>query len=206
MIKNILFDFDGVILDSMPTREYGFREVFKKFDDDLVERLLEFHNINGGLSRYVKIRYFYEELLKQKISDEEIKKIADKFSIIMKKELIDKKYLIKETLNFLEDKGSKYNLHIVSGSDEIELRYLCEELDVAKYFHSIHGSPTHKNDLVKNVLKEYRYTLEETILIGDSINDYEASKINGIEFYGYNNEELKKVSYIYLDSYEDVKN
>ena len=204
MIKNILFDFDGVILDSMPIREYGFRKIFEKFDDELVERLLEFHNANGGLSRYVKIRYFYEELLKSSISDDDVNKIANDFSLIMKKELIDKKYLIKQTLEFLEQKSSSYNLNIVSGSDEKELRYLCKELGVDKYFHSIHGSPTHKNNLVENVLKDYNYNLDETILIGDSINDYEASEINGIEFYGYNNEELKKVSYVYLDNYKNL--
>jgi len=204
VIKNILFDFDGVILDSMPIREYGFRKIFEKFDDELVERLLEFHNANGGLSRYVKIRYFYEELLKSSISDDDVNKIANDFSLIMKKELIDKKYLIKQTLEFLEQKSSSYNLNIVSGSDEKELRYLCKELGVDKYFHSIHGSPTHKNNLVENVLKDYNYNLDETILIGDSINDYEASEINGIEFYGYNNEELKKVSYVYLDNYKNL--
>ena len=63
MIKNILFDFDGVILDSMPTRNYGFKKIFEKFDDNLVDIFLIYHNKNGGLSRYVKIKYFYNELL-----------------------------------------------------------------------------------------------------------------------------------------------
>ena len=36
MIKNILFDFDGVILDSMPVRDFGFREIFKEFDKELL--------------------------------------------------------------------------------------------------------------------------------------------------------------------------
>ena len=67
MIKNILFDFDGVILDSMPIREYGFRKIFENYDVALVEKLLVYHNQNGGLSRYVKIRYFFEKLLYKKI-------------------------------------------------------------------------------------------------------------------------------------------
>lgn len=202
MIKNILFDFDGVILDSMPVREYGFRKVFEGFDKELVEKLLEYHNENGGLSRYVKIRYFYEKLLNENISDDKIKSIAEEFSFIMKKELINKKYLILETVEFIKINYKKYNLHIVSGSDEKELRYLCNELDLEKYFISIFGSPIDKNDLVKTIFDEYKYKKEETILIGDSINDYEASKVNGIDFYGYNKSSLKKVSKIYLDSYK----
>ena len=204
MIKNILFDFDGVILDSMPVREYGFRKIFEEFSNDLVEQLLEYHNKNGGLSRYVKIRYFYEVLLNKDISDDEVNEFADKFSIIMKKGLIDKKYLIKETVKFLDDNYKNYNLHIVSGSDEKELRFLCRELDVDKYFISIYGSPIHKNDLVKNIFNKYNYKKYKTILIGDSINDYEASKVNGIDFYGYNNLELKEFSKIYLENYKEL--
>ena len=94
MIKNILFDFDGVILDSMPIRDYGFKMIFKDFDDDLINKLLEYHNQNGGLSRYVKIKYFYNKLLKQEILEDEIINYADIFSKIMKKELVNKKYLI----------------------------------------------------------------------------------------------------------------
>lgn len=204
MIKNILFDFDGVILDSMPVREYGFRKIFEKYNNDLVEKLLKYHNKNGGLSRYVKIRYFYEELLNKIISDDEVDSIAEKFSIIMRAKLTNKKYLILETVNFISNNHLKYNLHIVSGSDEKELRYLCRELEVEKYFKSIYGSPTHKNNLVKNVLTENKYKSKETILIGDSINDYQASEVNKIDFYGYNNIELKGLPGIYLEDYKGL--
>ncbi|MCT7599787.1 hypothetical protein [Aliarcobacter butzleri] len=36
MIKTIFWDFDGVILHSMPIRDYGFREIFKEFDKELL--------------------------------------------------------------------------------------------------------------------------------------------------------------------------
>ncbi|MCK5676918.1 MAG: HAD family hydrolase [Flavobacteriaceae bacterium] len=204
MIKNILFDFDGVILDSMPIREYGFRNIFKDFEDKLVEIFLEYHNKNAGLSRYVKIRYFYEKLLNQSISNNEVTKIAEKFSVMMRTELINKKYLIKETVEFLDRNHKKFKFHIVSGSDQNELRFLCKELDVEKYFISIYGSPIHKNDLVKNLLEKEKYNKNESILIGDSINDYNAAKINNIDFYGFNNAELKKVSKFYIKEYDNI--
>jgi phosphoglycolate phosphatase-like HAD superfamily hydrolase len=204
VIKNILFDFDGVILDSMPVRSFGFRRIFQQFDKDLVEKLLEFHNLNGGLSRYVKIKYFYEELLKRHITDDEVRVLAEEFSIIMREELIDKKYLIKETVELITNKYEKYNFHIVSGSDEKELKFLCKKLELGKYFKSIHGSPTNKNELVKNVLGINNYINDESILIGDSINDFEAAEINNIRFYGYNNDKLEDISYKYLYNYEEL--
>ncbi len=200
-IKTIFWDFDGVILDSMPIRDYGFAKIFEEFDKELVDKLLEYHTLNGGLSRYVKIRYFYNTLLGVEVNDEKVQELADKFSTIMKSELTNKKYLIKETVDFIEKNYQNYNFHIVSGSDEKELNYLCKELDLTKYFKTIEGSPTPKNDLVKKILEKYKYDPKECILIGDSINDYEAANINGIKFYGYNNEELRS-----LDEYiEDSK-
>ncbi|MCT7469052.1 HAD family hydrolase [Aliarcobacter cryaerophilus] len=202
MIKTIFWDFDGVILDSMPIRDYGFAKIFEKFDKELVDKLLEYHTLNGGLSRYVKIRYFYNTLLGLEISDEKVQELADKFSTIMKSELTNKKYLIKETVDFIEKNYQNYNFHIVSGSDEKELNYLCNELGLSKYFKTIEGSPTCKNDLVKNILEIYSYDPKESILIGDSINDYEAASINGIKFYGFNNKTLKGKDK-YIDQFEN---
>ena len=199
MIKTIFWDFDGVILDSMPIRDYGFAKIFEDFDKELVDRLLEYHTLNGGLSRYVKIRYFYNTLLNVEVSDEKVQEYADKFSTIMRNELTNKKYLIDETVEFIKLNYQNYNFHIVSGSDEKELNYLCKELELSQYFKTIEGSPTCKNDLVKNILQKYSYNPKECILIGDSINDYEAANANGIKFYGYNNVKLKK-----LDGY--IKN
>jgi len=204
MIKNILFDFDGVILDSMSIRDYGFKKIFKDFDDNLVNRLLEYHNQNGGLSRYVKIKYFYNKLLKQEISEEKIINYADNFSKIMKIELVDRNYLITDTLKFIQENYKKYNLHIVSGSDDKELKYLCKELGIDSFFQSVNGSPTHKNMLVKNVLSNNKYIESETILIGDSVNDYDAAIENNLEFYGFNNPDLVSISSQYLHDYNDL--
>jgi len=205
MIRNILFDFDGVILDSMPIRDYGFKKIFENFDTVLIEKLLDYHSKNGGLSRYVKIKYFYNEILGREISEDMLQHYADDFSRIMKRELINKKYLIADTTNFIKSNFEKYNLHIVSGSDESELRFLCKELGISNYFKSIHGSPTHKNELIKSLLLDNKYMSGETILIGDSINDYEAASVNNINFYGFNNIDLIKVSAKYLNNYQGLE-
>ena len=170
----------------------------------MIEKLLIYHNKNGGLSRYVKIRYFYNELLGREISEKEVDDYAANFSEIMKKELIKKQYLIVSTLVFIQGIFKKYNLHIVSGSDEKELRFLCKKLKISCYFKSIHGSPMHKNLLVKNILKNNRYAAQETVLIGDSINDYEAARANEVAFFGFNNIELEKISDKYIVDYNNI--
>jgi phosphoglycolate phosphatase-like HAD superfamily hydrolase len=150
IIKNILWDFDGVILDSMKVRDWGFREIFKSFDNEKVEELLKFHTLNGGLSRYVKIRYFYEDILGKELTENVVLEYANAFSVLMKKELINPNNLIVDSVQFIRDNYNKYRFHIVSGSDQEELRYLCKELAIDHYFLSIHGSPTPKNQLVRS--------------------------------------------------------
>ena len=192
-MKNILWDFDGVILNSMKVRDWGFEEIFKNFDQELINELLIFHRKNGGLSRYVKIRYFYEKILSKSISKEKIDKYAESFSVLMKMELIKSENLILDSLDYIKTNHQKYNFHIVSGSDQLELRFLCKELKIAQYFNSIHGSPTPKNQLVSNLLDTYQYDKENTCLIGDSINDYEAAEYNEISFFNYNNNEIRSL-------------
>ena len=180
----------------MPIRDYGFRRIFEYYSEDNIEKLISYHRDNGGLSRFHKIKYFYNEILKKDIDEEIIERYAQNFTIIMKNQLVDKKYLIQDSVNFIKLNYNQFNFHIVSGSEHNELNYLCEKLELEKYFLSINGSPTPKNDLVKNLLEKENYKKTETILIGDSVNDYEAAKINNIKFYGFNNLELRE-----LDSY-----
>ena len=58
---------------------------------------MEFHHKNGGLSRYVKFRYFYETIRNEKVTDEMITNLAQTFSDEMKHLLIDSNLLIQET-------------------------------------------------------------------------------------------------------------
>jgi len=200
-MKTILWDFDGVILDSMAVRDWGFEEIFKNFNSKDVSKLLKFHRENGGLSRYVKIRYFFEKVMGRDTSQEEILAYATSFSSLMKKELVNSSNLISDSINFIERNRKNYNFHIVSGSDDVELNYLCKELKISNYFISIHGSPTPKNELVKQLIDIHNYDSKNVSLIGDSINDYEAAKINGIKFYGYNNKKLVAISSEYIDTF-----
>ncbi|GAB2706128.1 HAD family hydrolase [Mucilaginibacter koreensis] len=200
--KNIIWDFDGVILDSMPIRDSGFSAIFEGYPAEQVEQLLAYHKSNGGISRFAKIRYFYQEILKQDITDEKVNDYAAAFSKIMKQRLTNKDLLIAESVAFIKSSYQKYNFHVVSASEQSELRYLIEYLNLQPYFKSVHGSPVPKIENVKKVIEENHYNRAETCLIGDSGNDHEASEINGIHFFGYNNLKLVDRGQGYLHNFD----
>lgn len=205
MIKTILWDFDGVILDSMKIKGNGFVELFNGYDKVFLDEIEKYHYANGGISRFNKIRYFYNKILKQDISEKKILELAEVFAKIIEKEINNKDNLIQDSVTFLKENYKKYNFHIVSGAEEKELQYLCRELCLNDFFISINGSPIEKDILVKNILKKYKYQTQEIILIGDSINDFNAAQKNEISFYGYNNIELK-VHGNYIKSFSNIKN
>lgn len=200
--KTILWDFDGVLINSLPVRDRGFREVLKGYPQDEIEQLVAYHEHNGGLSRYVKFRHFYEEIRKEEATEEKIDHLAKRFSKIMLDFLIDPRLLREGPINFVKENFKNYNFHIVSGSDGVELNKICKGLSLDGYFITIEGSPTPKNQLVKDILKKYGYDPKDTCLIGDSINDAEAAKVNEIGFFGYNNPKLKTDSNAYIDSFQ----
>ena len=204
-INTILWDFDGVILDSMAVRDWGFREILKDFPLEQVEQLIAYHRANGGLSRFVKIKYFYETILGKSISKEEIEIYANSFSSLMRKELINPANLIHDTVEYIKKECNNLRFHIVSGSAQDELRFLCKELGLAEYFLSIYGSPTPKKELVAKVLFENGYNNLQCCLIGDSLNDYEAAEVNSINFFGFNNDLLIDYGIGYIDNFKDFK-
>ncbi len=202
--KVLFWDFDGVILDSMDVRDRGFEIVLADFPAGQVEKLMAYHRRNGGLSRYVKFRYFYEEILGESLSDERLQQLAASFSEIMLKELGNKNLLISDTLEFLNSTDSRFKMHVVSGSDQEELRQLCKRLEVDHFFDSIHGSPIPKTDWVREILAEKSYEKSATALIGDSVNDLDAARDNGIDFIGYNNPDLRAEADHYIETFRPL--
>lgn len=194
-IKYILWDFDGVIIDSEMIRQKGFRYALREYDEDLVDKLIDYHCENGGISRYEKFDYFLREILSYSGNiKSQLKNFLADYSSVMEREMTDSNLLIRESLEFIQENYENFEMHIVSASDDTELKNLASALSISVYFRSINGSPTPKVDLVKNIISEYNYVRDEIVLIGDSINDYHAAKDNNIHFMGVGKKSLVELS------------
>ncbi len=190
----LLWDFDGVLLDSMPVRNDAFRHVLKDFPTADVEALVEWHVRNGGLSRYVKFRRFQTEILGMTLNEPLVQQWAGEFSDYCKSRLVDPALLIAPSNQLLPALAARLPMHVVSGSDGNELRGLCDALGLTPYFISIEGSPTPKTELVAEIMRRHAYAPERTWLIGDSTNDFQAAHANGLQFMGFANPEVRTCS------------
>jgi HAD superfamily hydrolase (TIGR01549 family) len=188
-------------MDSNPVRTYGFEEVLKGYPQQQVDELIAFHKQNGGLPRYDKFRYFFEKIRGEQVNEEKIARLSARFSELMLARLMDSSLLIPDSVAFIKANYKKFIMHIVSGSDQAELRAVCAYLNLTQYFISIVGSPILKPKLVKQLLYDYCYTSTEVAFIGDSANDYDAALNNNIDFYGYNNASLMALSGLYINKF-----
>jgi phosphoglycolate phosphatase-like HAD superfamily hydrolase len=182
----LFWDFDGVLIDSNGVRDEGFLRVLAGYPEGQLEQFMDFHRENGGLSRFVKFRYFFEELRKEPVSEAQIYELHLAFTAIMRELLADPARLIEPTVEYLRTHGARQPMHVVSGSEEGELRDLCQRLGLTPYFRSIHGSPAGKAEIIGGLLEAHGYPPEQCIMIGDAINDVHGAVATGIGFQAYN--------------------
>ena len=126
-----MFDCDGVILNSNHIKSNGFYEACIDFGENCAKQIVNYHKLNGGISRYKKFEYFIKSILNYKFSDEIYQKLLYKYSDYVSNQLL--KCKIAEKLEFyrnLFNTSNWYNLQ----SDQEELRDLFKKRSIDKYF------------------------------------------------------------------------
>ena len=76
----ILFDFDGVLAECMDVKTEAFAQLYEPYGEDVVKKVVKHHVENGGISRYVKIKYYHEKYLNKNIDEEQVENIASAIS------------------------------------------------------------------------------------------------------------------------------
>ena len=175
----IIFDCDGVILDSNQLKSDAMGEAVAHYGPKLVARFIHYHKKNGGVSRYEKFDHFLKKMAKS-YSEEEYKNLLRRLSSLVKAKLVDVP-MTRGALEFIKHAHHNSNLYVVSGGDQNELREVFSKRDITKYFKGIFGSPTTKVDHCKKILESLR-NHERALLIGDSRLDYVAAKSCGFDF------------------------
>tara|TARA_B100001109_G_scaffold179152_1_gene146798 strand:+ start:51 stop:704 length:654 start_codon:yes stop_codon:yes gene_type:complete len=176
-----IFDCDGVILNSNTLKTSAFEFALKDEDPKLVNRLIEFHKKNGGISRYEKFNYFFSEICPSKDKDLKIKIALDAFSKKVSKEMLQVE-TITGVISFLERiKELNKDIYINSGSDEEELRKIFRHRKLDHLFKEIYGSPSNKEENLRKIRQNYRSKKKE-VFFGDSVSDFEAAESFKIDF------------------------
>ena len=187
-IKAIIFDFDGVILDSVNIKTLAFEEMYSEYGVEIKKKVRDYHLLHGGVSRFEKIRYFHKVFLRTELSDSDLQKLTNKFSTLVFEGVCNSKY-IAGSLEFLKYSSSKFLTFICTGTPQNEIEDILKRKNLSNYFNEVFGSPKNKVTIIKNILKKYDLNFNEVLFIGDAMTDYKAAKETRINFVGINNNE-----------------
>ena len=181
MIKNIIFDFDGVLVDSEILVAKAFAKYLQNFQIDVNER--EFANFAGKKT----VQVIDELSQKYSIKDQDkfftdIMKIA---SNIYKKELT--------TVNGAYEFVSNQKLNLYIGSNSMKDRIIdgLQRVDLNKYFKAervysfdMVDKPKPDPDIYLKVIEDNKLIKDQTIIIEDSAVGVMAGVSAGIKVIG----------------------
>lgn len=183
MIRSIVFDFDGVLVESVDVKTRAFASLFECESEEIVQMVVKHHLENGGISRYEKFRYYYKYFLKRPLSQEEETTLGERFSEMVVKSVIEAPWVpgAKETLEYFY---GKIQMFVASGTPESELSQIIKARNMEHYFSDIYGAPQQKASMLRKIVSLSEGTHKAVIMIGDSMSDYLAAKETGVQFIG----------------------
>lgn len=207
MIKNIFFDFNGTILDDL--------DLCLAIEDEMMLS----HNIRPYSMEeykdkfYFPVKKYYHDV---GFKDDKFVELANYFNnqyaLRWKKEtrLFND---CKNTIIKLKNEG--YKIYCLSAS---EINFLCEQLkyfEIYDLFDGIcgaqNGFAAGKIEYGRKFISDNNINVNETIMIGDTIHDYEVSKEFGFETiivsFGHNSKKrLLTLNVPVCDSFNEVEN
>jgi HAD superfamily hydrolase (TIGR01549 family) len=178
--QTLIFDCDGVILNSNKIKTQAFYDVAKVYGHDPAQTLKDYHILNGGISRYKKFEHLLTNILQKPVETQELKKLLSNFSKEVKKALLTCE--VAKNIKELRDKTKNTKWLIVSGGDQTELREVFKKKGLDVYFDGgIFGSPDDKNTILKNERGKCNI-IGKSLFLGDSMYDYQAASVAQMDF------------------------
>ncbi len=182
MIRLIMSDFDGVILESNHAKTRAFERCFSIYPDH-VAKIVNYHKENLAVSRFRKFVYIHETIL-NKVYDEQQKKATEKrFHEIVISEVL-KCPEVPGAVNFLETYSKHAPIFIISATPISELESIVRQKGLSVFINKCFSASDGKSDVMAQILRNNNVRPEETIYFGDTNSDLNAAKVNKVPFIG----------------------
>jgi phosphoglycolate phosphatase-like HAD superfamily hydrolase len=181
--KAIIFDFDGVILDSADIKLRAYTTVYKDEDPAKLRKLVEHAQLHGGVTRRIKFEHYERELFGRSGDAETVDALCRRYSEIVFDAVLRCPF-IEGAQQLLEHAAGKVAMHVVSGTPHDELRHIIEARGLSHFFHTICGAPAEKRIAFDTIVKDEGCDRSRVLAVGDSMTEYEAARDAGIGFLG----------------------
>ena len=210
-MKNILFDLDGTLLNSLPDIHYSVNKALEHFNLGSVDESYTAKSVGFGS------KYFLEQVLIKVNHENMFDEVNEFYMKFYEKNCVLYGNLYDGVLDGLSKlKQKNYNMFVVTNKPHKIAIETINRLGIANYFTEVIGDGCYKDikkpsyEIWQNIENKYKLKKSETIIVGDGVADYEFSENTGIEvllvLYGITLKEtlLKLNSSIYYNSFDEV--
>tara|TARA_B100000767_G_scaffold268922_1_gene289968 strand:+ start:1859 stop:2518 length:660 start_codon:yes stop_codon:yes gene_type:complete len=182
--KIVIFDFDGVILDTDLLKYNIFKNIFNIEKKSIQKKILKYHFLNQGINRIKKFEYIVTNITKKKNIIEEVKYLESLFSKKLKKDLNKCKFSTGAIQGMEALKENKIKMFLATGVNKKEIDKIIIKFKLKKYFEKVYGYPLKKDKIIKIIKKQENVKYSNIYFIGDSLSDLKAAKKTNINFLG----------------------
>lgn len=176
--KAMVFDFDGVILDSEQFKIATFKSLFTHYPDHL-ESIDTYNREHRGISRYEKFAYIFRNILHLPYNEVTGKKLGERYSQMLSQNLADTP-LIQGVKEFLAQQHVP--LFVASSSEVHEMQRVVEAKGISKYFTKLYGHPISKAEAIREVAASNNMEPSQVLFFGDAVADWKAAAETKADF------------------------
>jgi phosphoglycolate phosphatase-like HAD superfamily hydrolase len=180
MLKVLILDFDGTVIESNDVKTEAFRKVFGRFPE-YAGAMMEFHHANVSLTRFAKFEHLLELMGRQ--GDRALMAdVAGDFSRHVL-EMMTGVPLVRGAEDFLRRMAAHFPVYLASVTPEEELGIILDRRGLRHWFRGVYGCPPWtKPSAIEDALSREGVAPEDALLIGDSAGDQRAAAAAKVPF------------------------
>lgn len=177
----VVFDCDGVLLESVEIKNNAFRQLFADHPQQL-DAIERHHQQHLGISRYEKFRWIYHELLECELDAAESAELGRRFEEIVGRAMQECPEVPGTAIALAELTRLGIPLFVASGTPQGELEAILEARSWGHHFAEIHGSPRKKPEILNSIARLLETPPGQLLFVGDGESDHQAALETGVRF------------------------
>ncbi len=179
--RGVLWDFDGVIKESVEVKTRAFRALFEEYGPEVVDRVERHHLEHGGVSRWKKIEYALEHFVGQPVTPGVVQRMGARFAELVVDAVVASPW-VPGVEELLRSNPHDQRFAVITGTPEVEIVDILRRLGLSDLFAAVYGSPMSKKEAVPQALEALGIQATDAVMVGDSSTDWEAAVAHGVPF------------------------
>lgn len=178
----LVFDFDGVLVDSVHVKADAFGAAIESEYPALVKDFVAYHLANGGMPRRAKFEHLLKNMAFEPVTALKLDALCERFAQQTRRNIVSAAE-IPGTTELLNAVPKHVTVGILSATPEEELRDILRARQIDHHFSLVAGSPAKKPQMLKQWREHFSH-LTSHLYLGDALSDFLAAKDAGWPFVG----------------------